>query len=222
MQQDQLRRNGVDILPGTASFTRSHSVLVRNSGGHREVSGENILIAVGTRPSPNVDMPTGLPYVITSDEILDMDELPRSMILVGCGVIGVGYASMFAALGIKVTVVDGRERPLEFLDREIVDELIHQMRSSMVTFRFGESVERIEHYDGPPHQALVYLESGKRLVADLVLACTGRGGASEASISSMPASAAMPGAASRSGRMIALRLRTFSRWATSSASRAWR
>ena len=127
-----------------------------------------------------MDMPTGLPCVITSDDILKLGELPRSLIVVGCGVIGVEYASMFAALGVKVTVVDGRERPLEFLDGEIVDELIHQMRNSMVTLRLGESVEHVDHHEGPPHQALVHLQSGKRLVADLVLACTGRVGASEA------------------------------------------
>ncbi len=179
VQQDQLRRNNVDILAGTASLTGPNSVRVHGPGGNCEMTTENVIIAVGTRPAPNVDMPTGLASVITSDDILNLKELPRSMIVVGCGVIGVEYASMFAALGVKVTVVDGRERPLEFLDGEIVDELIHQMRRNMVTFRLGESVERIEHNEGPPDQALVYLQSGKRLVADLVLACTGRVGASD-------------------------------------------
>lgn len=180
VQQDQLRRNGVAIVPGTATLTSPNGVLVHGPAGNREMTADKLLIAVGTRPSPNMDMPTGLPCVITSDDILKLGELPRSLIVVGCGVIGVEYASMFAALGVKVTVVDGRERPLEFLDGEIVDELIHQMRNSMVTFRLGESVEQVDHHEGPPHQALVHLQSGKRLVSDLVLACTGRVGASEA------------------------------------------
>jgi len=180
VQQDQLRRNGVDVLGGTASLTGPNSVLVRSPvGGHREFTAQNMLIAVGTRPQRTVDIPEGMPCVITSDEILSLPELPRSMIVIGCGVIGIEYASMFASLGVKVTVVDGRERPLEMLDGEILDELVHQMRKSMVTFRLGETVASIDHRDGPPQQALVHLESGKRLVADLVLACTGRTGASD-------------------------------------------
>jgi NAD(P) transhydrogenase len=116
---------------------------------------------------------------MTSDDILRLGQLPRTAAVIGCGVIGIEYASMFASLGVKVTLIDGRERPLEFLDFEIVDELIHQLRKRMVTFRLGESVSRIETRDGPPRQAVVHLQSGKRLVADLVLSCTGRVGASD-------------------------------------------
>jgi NAD(P) transhydrogenase len=101
------------------------------------------------------------------------------MVVIGCGVIGIEYASMFSALGVKVAVVDARPRPLEFIDGEIVDELVHQMRSRMVTFRLGEAVARIECRGGPQDQAVVHLQSGKRLVADLVLTSTGRQGASE-------------------------------------------
>lgn len=180
IQQEQLRRNGVDVIPGDAIFTGPNSVAVRTTGGQREVTAQNLLIAVGTRPQRSSELVADLPTVITSDDILGLKELPRSMIVIGAGVIGIEYASMFAQLGVKVTVIDGRNRPLEFLDGEIVDELIHQLRNHMVTFRLGETVERIEHRDGPPQQALVFLESGKRMVADLVLACTGRVGASEA------------------------------------------
>jgi len=180
VQQDQLRRNGVDVLGGTASLTGPNSVLVRGPlGGQREFTAENIVIAVGTRPRRTVDMPEGMPCVISSDEVLGLTELPRSMVVIGCGVIGVEYASMFAALGVEVTVVDGRERPLEMLDGEIMVELAHQMRNAKVTFRLGETVSSIEPMEGPPQQARLHLESGKRLVADLVLACTGRVGASD-------------------------------------------
>ena len=180
VQQDQLRRNGVDVLGGTAVMTGPHSVLVRGPlGGQREFTAQNIVIAVGTRPRRTVDMPEGMPCVISSDEVLGLSELPRSLVVIGCGVIGVEYASMFAALGVEVTVIDGRERPLEMLDGEIMVELAHQMRTARVTFRLGETVASIEPMAGPPQQARLHLESGKRLVTDLVLACTGRVGASD-------------------------------------------
>lgn len=99
--------------------------------------------------------------------------------MVGAGVIGIEYASMFAALGIDVTVVDKRERPLEFLDGELVDELLHQMRNAGVTFRLGEAVERLEIVEGPSKRVLIFLESGKRLVSDLVLFSAGRQGATD-------------------------------------------
>ncbi|MGE0748545.1 MAG: Si-specific NAD(P)(+) transhydrogenase [Rhodospirillales bacterium] len=179
VQHDQLRRNGVQLIAGTACFTGPNAVAVQAAGGAREVTAEKVLIAVGTRPSRSADFAADLPCVITSDDILRLAELPRSLIVIGCGVIGIEYASMFAALGVKVTLIDGRDRPLEFLDREIVDELVHQLRKHMVTFRLGEAVERIDCRDGPPQQAVVHLKSGKRMVADLVLACTGRVGASD-------------------------------------------
>jgi NAD(P) transhydrogenase len=94
-------------------------------------------------------------------------------------VIGIEYASMFAALGIDVTVIDKRERPLEFLDSELIDELLHQMRNAGVTFRLGEAVERLEVIDSPPQRVVVFLESGKRLVSDLVLFSAGRQGATD-------------------------------------------
>jgi len=179
VQQDQLHRNGAEIIPGTASFMGPHGIVVRSPQGQREITAENVLIAVGTRPSPSLDMPDGLPCIIDSDEVLRISELPRSMVVVGCGVIGVEYASMFAALGVKVTVVDDRERPLETLDGEILVELVHYMRDAAVTFRLGEKVARVEPREGPPLEAVVHLASGKRLVADLVLVCAGRVGASD-------------------------------------------
>jgi NAD(P) transhydrogenase len=102
------------------------------------------------------------------------------MTVVGAGVVGIEYASIFAALGIEVTVVERRDRPLDFVDREIVDELIHQMRNRDVTFRFGETVERFQVSEGPPRRGVLFLESGKRIVSDLVLFSAGRTGATAA------------------------------------------
>src|SRR5262249_43633591 len=115
--------------------------------------------------------------ITTSDSVLNLEQLPRSMVVVGAGVIGIEYASMFAALGVQVTVIDQRPRPLEFLDHEIVDELIHQMRKSDVVFRCADAVEQTEVVGQTQRQGLLRLASGKHLVADVVLFSAGRMGA---------------------------------------------
>ena len=112
--------------------------------------------------------------VITSDDVMHLKRLPRTMAVVGGGVVGIEYASIFSALGIAVTVVEQRERPLEFLDGEILDELIHQMRNRNVTFRLGEAVARVGVSEKLPRQAVILLESGKRIISDLVLYSVGR------------------------------------------------
>ena len=123
---DALRRNNVDLIRGHASFVDPHAVQVDSPSGRSLLRGEHIIIAVGTRPSkPRGADPDGQ-TVITSDDIVTLKTLPRSLAVVGAGVIGIEYASMFATLGVPVTVIDQRPRPLEFLDQEIGDELTHQ------------------------------------------------------------------------------------------------
>ncbi len=177
--RDQLQRNEVTVLTGDASFHDPHTVLVTRGDQSRVVTAANILIAVGTIPAPPPGMLTGRNLVVTSDELLHITSLPRRFAVVGAGVIGIEYASMFATLGIDVTVIDKRERPLEFLDRELIDELLHQMRNAGVTFRLGEAVERLEVIDSPSQHVVVFLESGKRLVSDLTLFSAGRQGATD-------------------------------------------
>ncbi len=175
--EDQLRRNDVTVLSGKACFVDPHRVLVEGPDGRREVTAANILVAVGTQPA---DPPGGAidpDVVMTSDDVASMKRLPRNLVVVGAGVIGIEYASMFAAVGVEVTVIDRRERPLEFLDHEIVDELIHQMRRRKVTFRPSEGVDRIEVLGEEVKRVAVHLESGKRIVADMVLFSVGRVGA---------------------------------------------
>ncbi len=175
--EDQLRRNDVTVLCGKATFVDPHRVMVEGPDGRREVTAASILVAVGTQPA---DPPGGAidsDVVMTSDDVAALKRLPRSIVVVGAGVIGIEYASMFAAVGVEVTVIDRRERPLEFLDHEIVDELIHQMRRRKVTFRPSEGVDRIEVLAGPVKRVAVHLESGKRIVADMVLFSVGRVGA---------------------------------------------
>ncbi|RMH36796.1 MAG: Si-specific NAD(P)(+) transhydrogenase [Nitrospirae bacterium] len=175
--EDQLDRNEVTLFRGEASFRDPHSMIVTSETGSRTITAANILIAVGSIPAPPPGVQEDGHTVVTSDRLTALRDLPRTMTVVGAGIIGIEYASIFGALGIEVTLVDKRERPLEFLDHEIVDELIHQMRSQNVTFRSGEAVERLDIVDGPPRRAIVHLESGKRLVSDLVLYAIGRLGA---------------------------------------------
>lgn len=176
----QLHRNDITVIRGEASFIDAHTVQVIGDEALQWIQAQYILVAVGTIPSP----PPGMihddqPQIITSDKVMSLEHLPRTMAVVGAGVIGLEYASMFAALGVEVTLVDTRQRPLEFLDVEIVDELIHEMRNYGVTFRFGETVEHLECSEGNPQKAVTRLVSGKKLVSDLVLFAVGRMGATE-------------------------------------------
>ncbi|MGK0170199.1 MAG: NAD(P) transhydrogenase [Gammaproteobacteria bacterium] len=176
---DALARNDVEIVFGRASFTGPKTVQIESARGNRILHTRNTLVAVGTLPSKPQGVDHDGQTVITSDEILGLKKIPRSMVVVGAGVIGIEYASMFAALGVEVTVIDGRSRPLEFVDHEIIDELIHQMRRTNVTFRCGDAVRDIKIVTSPTQQGLVTLESGKHVVADVILFSAGRVGATE-------------------------------------------
>ena len=173
----QLARNQIELLSGCASFVDPHTVIIDSGSGARQVSSEFILIACGSRPAPppiQADHRT----VLTSDDIICLPKLPRSLAVIGAGVIGIEYASMFAELGVEVTLIDRHTRPLDFCDAEIVDELIHQMRQKRVTFRLGEAVKKIDSGRGIGCAA-IELESGKRIVVDAVLFSIGRVGATD-------------------------------------------
>lgn len=177
--QDALARNDVTLVNGCASFVDSHTLQVESLEGQRLLTADHFLIAVGTRPGKPPGIEPDNHTIILSDHILTLEQMPRTMAVVGAGVIGIEYASMFAALGVQVTVIDQRSRPLEFLDAEIVDELIHQLRKNDVTFRCGDAVERIEIVQTSQRQGLLYLASGKHLVADVILCSAGRVGATD-------------------------------------------
>ncbi len=177
--QDALSRNDVQVIRGKARFVDEHTLQIEGLAVNRCITTANVLIAVGTRPAdPRGVKPDGQ-VVITSDSLLQLEKLPRKVAVVGAGVIGIEYASMFAALGVQVTVIDKRPRPLEFLDYEIIDELVHQMRKCDVTFRCGDGVEQMEVIDDGVPQGLIELESGKHMVADLILFSVGRVGATD-------------------------------------------
>jgi NAD(P) transhydrogenase len=177
----QLARNHVRMLTGTARFADPHTLVVASEdGSERKVSGEKIVIAVGTRPARPSTVDFDGRTVVDSDQILGMERLPASMVVVGAGVIGIEYASMFAALGTKVTVVERRERMLDFCDLEIIEALKYQLRDLAVTFRFRESVVRVERHDATGHAGtLTLLESGKRIPADTVMYSAGRQGVTD-------------------------------------------
>jgi NAD(P) transhydrogenase len=174
---DQLHRNGVTVVHGNARFEDPHTLSIQSESTTRQITAANILVAVGTKPAPLERQAADADILVNSDEILQIKQLPRTMTVVGGGVIGIEYASMFAALGIEVTLVEKRPKPLEFLDSEIVDELVHQMRKRNVTFRFGEAVQQVRVTSESSRHAVLTLESGKRLVSDLVLFTVGRSGA---------------------------------------------
>ncbi len=170
----QMKRNGIALLGGSAAFTGPHTLTVAGSAGTVDIEAEKIVIAVGTKPSPP-PVPVDGETVIDSDGILTLRKLPRSLIVVGAGVIGVEYASMFAALGIEVTLVDKRPVLLDFADAEISEALSFFLRNLDCALRLGEEVAQAA-VERPGHVG-VTLKSGKKIGADLLLYSIGRVGA---------------------------------------------
>ena len=176
--RSQLARNRVRLLQGTARFTDPHTIALEDetSGRHEIVTAEKIIIATGTRPARPESVDFDEKTIIDSDGIIHLDHVPQTMVVVGAGVIGIEYASMFAALGTKVTVVERRDRMLEFCDLEIIEALKYHLRDLQVTFRFRESVAAVERH---PRSAVAVLESGKRIAADVVMYSAGRQGTAD-------------------------------------------
>jgi NAD(P) transhydrogenase len=169
----QLSRNHVPLLAGTARFADPHTIAIQGGPVEREVTAANVVIAVGTRPARPDSVEFDGRTILDSDGILSLEQIPSSMVVVGAGVVGVEYASMFAALGTKVTLVERRPGMLEFCDEEVVESLRYHLRDLAVTFRFGESVAAVE---SRPGGTMTVLESGKRIPADTVLYSAGRQG----------------------------------------------
>jgi len=172
--QDQLKRNGVELIHGTGKFTAPHHVRVENNNGFSELEGEFIILATGTKPAANPKVPINGRNIINSDQILAMPQVPRTLIVVGGGVIGVEYACMFATLGVRVIIVEKRPRLLEFADTEMVEALSYHMRDRRATMRLSEEVESVEEL--PDGKVAANLVSKKRIIADALLYAVGRGG----------------------------------------------
>jgi len=175
--RNQLSRNRIRLLTGTARFHDPHTLGVTDDSGREStVTADKIVIAAGTRPARPDSVDFDDRTIVDSDGIIHLERVPQSMVVVGAGVIGIEYASMFAALGTKVTVVERRDRMLEFCDLEVIEALKYHLRDLATTFRFGEEVATVERHAGG---AIAVLDSGKRIAADTVMYSAGRQGTAD-------------------------------------------
>jgi len=170
----QLSRNGIDMLSGTASFLDPRRIRVENSRGQSDYEADVIIVATGTRPAESSAVPINNRTIVSSDHILDMPEIPKTLIVVGGGVIGVEYTSMFAALGVRVILIEKRPRLLEFADTEMVEALCYHLRDSRVTLRLNEEVAGVE--ETPEGKVVANLQSKKKISGDALLYAVGRQG----------------------------------------------
>lgn len=176
----QLLRNRVELFAAAASFVDPHTIRLNDVIGHgwRDVTAAYVVIATGTAATQDAHIPFDGQRIFISDDILRLEQLPRTLAVVGAGVIGLEYASMFAALGVRVTLIDKRPRLLPFVDGEIIGTLAYQLRQNRVTLRLGEEVSGIEPIDDE-HGARVniHLASGKQIITEKALYSIGRTGA---------------------------------------------
>lgn len=173
----QLQRNGVTVVDGWARFADAHTLEVENGVHPARMSGDFILIACGSRAAENPNLPVDGEKIYDASELQLAGTLPKEMIVVGAGVIGIEYASMFAALGMDVTIIEGRTTLLDFVDREIVDRLVSQMRNQNAVFRLGENVVSVTRNE--TGRVVATLESGKTIRGDALLYAVGRQGNSD-------------------------------------------
>jgi NAD(P) transhydrogenase len=167
----QLRRNGVEVIHGQAAFAGPHEIAVSGPQYDDTLHGEVIVLAVGTAPAPPSGVDCDDRVLVDSDGFIRLSQIPKTATVVGAGIIGVEYGSMLAALGVSVTLIDKRDRLLDFVDREIADNLAYQLQEKNMSIRLGEEVSRILREDG---RAVTELSSGKRIVSDLALFSVGR------------------------------------------------
>ncbi|MCK0207660.1 Si-specific NAD(P)(+) transhydrogenase [Starkeya koreensis] len=176
--EHQFARNGVKTARGEARFLDPHTIEITGEAGEVEkVSGAHVLIAVGTRPFRPDYVPFNGMSVFDSDEIVDLPKLPRSLAVIGAGVIGVEYASIFSALDVAVTLIEPRNSFLDFIDKELIEEFTHELRDRNVGLRFGAKVTEITL--GPDERPSCKLGDGRVVTADMLLFAAGRVGATD-------------------------------------------
>ncbi len=178
----QLTRNRIEVIAGSASFVDPHTARIQyaDGSGFRDISSANVVIAVGTTATQDPGIPFDGRRIFVSDDILKLDHLPRTLTVVGAGVIGCEYASIFAALGVRVTLVDKRNDLLSFVDDEVADALAYHLRENRVTLRLGEGVKTLEPFtDEGIEKVRIILDSGKHIVTEKALHCIGRTGATD-------------------------------------------
>ena len=174
--RNQLARNHVRVMAGHGRFVDDHRIEISdNHGGVRTVEADRTVIATGTTPAHPAGVEFDEATILDSDGILDLSAIPSTLVVVGAGVIGIEYASFFAALGTRVTVVEQRQRLLEFCDGQLVEALQYHLRDLGLVFRLGETVTSVERH--ADNGTLTVLDSGKRIAADAVMYSAGRQGA---------------------------------------------
>ena len=169
----QLARNNIDMLWGQASFVDPTHLEIENSRGRTLYEAPFIIIATGTKPAVSACVPINGRSIIDSDQILSLTDVPRTLIVVGGGVIGVEYTCMFATLGVRVILIEKRPRLLEFADSEMVEALSYHLRDSRVTLRLNEEVESVEECASG---VVAHLKSRKKISCDTLLYAVGRQG----------------------------------------------
>jgi NAD(P) transhydrogenase len=176
--EHQFARNKVDKIAGVARFLDAHRISVSSERGEAVFTADRIVLAVGTVPYKPADVPFDGETVLDPDDVLDLKRLPRTLTVIGAGVIGIEYATIFSALDVKVTLIDPAASVLPFVDQELVDEFIHDLRDRGVTLRLKSKVSRIERSgDGA---CVVHLEDGRQVRSEMVLYAAGRQGATSA------------------------------------------
>jgi len=167
-------RNRVEHFLGEASFVDAHTIrILRQDGSVEKITAKQIVIATGSRPYHPDNIDFSHPRVYDSDSILELIHAPRHIIIYGAGVIGSEYASIFRGLGVKVDLINTRERLLSFLDAEMSDSLSYHLWNNGVVIRHGEQIKQVDASDD---SVVVHLESGKKMKADCLLWANGRTG----------------------------------------------
>ncbi|CDZ51413.1 Si-specific NAD(P)(+) transhydrogenase [Neorhizobium galegae] len=176
--EHQFARNRVQSIRGKATFvTPDTMAIAKDDGDVMHVRGKSILLAVGTKPFRPDYMPFDGKTVLDSDELLEIERLPRSMVVIGAGVIGIEYATIFSALDAAVTVIDPKSTMLDFIDKEIVEDFTYQLRDRNMKLLLGQKADKVERLgDG---KVMVHVDSGRRIVTDMVLFAAGRMGATD-------------------------------------------
>lgn len=169
----QLKRNGVSVFQGTAQFVDPHTIEVSGDAEKITVRADHILIACGTRPARDPQIPFDDKRIVDTDSLSCLEGLPREIIVVGAGVVGLEYTSFLAALGTEVTLIDQRPTILDFVDREIMEALAYHLRQMGTTFRLGEKVTRVG-IDPARGRVFAELESGKKVQGDALIYAVGR------------------------------------------------
>jgi NAD(P) transhydrogenase len=175
--EHQFNRNHVDTLLGMAKFVGPNEIEVATEAGDTSrITGDKFLIATGTKTYRPDYVPFNGRTVVDSDEFLEMSEIPRSLVVVGAGVIGVEYATMFSALDVTVTLIEPRDSFLDFIDTALIQDFTHQIKENGVDLRLGSAITQIE--DAGKHVE-VSLENGRHVRADMLLFAAGRMGATD-------------------------------------------